>query len=168
LELGLPIDLLPDRSVETVSAWLLKHPSINVVSRDGSSEYASAITKGAPQARQVSDRWHLGKNLSAYVSTLLANALTELRLATQTKTTPQRSRRARRQPETAAVQQAQHIRQAERTQRYEQIMALRTQGMGTAEIADQMNMRGPEPFDIGWLVRVLLTSATPGAESKLI
>src|SRR6266536_3244274 len=140
LELGLPIDLLPDRSVETVSAWLKKPPSLEMVSRDGSSEYASAIKKGAPQARQVSDRWHLGKNLSACVSTLLANALTELRLATQTKTTPQRSRGARRQPETAAVQQAQHIRQAERTQRYEQIMALRTQGMGTAEIADQMNM----------------------------
>src|SRR2546421_657001 len=68
LELGLPIDLLPDRSVETVSAWLKKHPSITVVSRDGSSEYASAITKGAPQARQVSDRWHLVKNLAACVS----------------------------------------------------------------------------------------------------
>ncbi len=52
--------IIPDRTVETVSAWLLKHPSIKVVSRDGSSEYASAITKGAPQARQVSDRWHLG------------------------------------------------------------------------------------------------------------
>jgi len=59
LEMGLPIDLLADRSVETVSAWLKKHPSIDIVSRDGSSEYASAISKGAPQARQVSDRWHL-------------------------------------------------------------------------------------------------------------
>jgi len=151
LELGLPIDLLPDRTVETVSAWLLKHPSITVVSRDGSSEYASAIMKGAPQARQVSDRWHLGKNLSACVSTLLANALTELRLATQTKTTPQRSRGARRKRETAAVQRAQHIRQAERTQRYEQIMALRTQGMGTAEIADQMKM--PARTIRHWLAR---------------
>jgi len=59
LERSQPIDLLPDRSVETVAAWLEKHPSIEVVSRDGSSEYASAIKKGAPQARQVSDRWHL-------------------------------------------------------------------------------------------------------------
>jgi transposase len=50
LERSQPIDLLPDRSVETVSAWLKKHPSIDVVSRDGSSEYASAIKKGAPQA----------------------------------------------------------------------------------------------------------------------
>jgi transposase len=50
LEQGLPIDLLPDRTVETVSAWLRAHPHIDIVSRDGSSEYASAITKGAPQA----------------------------------------------------------------------------------------------------------------------
>jgi transposase len=59
LERGLPIDLLPDRTAETVSAWLQDHPKIEIVSRDGSSEYASAIKKGAPQARQVSDRWHL-------------------------------------------------------------------------------------------------------------
>jgi len=59
LEQGWPLDLLADRSVETVSAWLKKHPTIDTISRDGSSEYASAIKKGAPQAREVSDRWHL-------------------------------------------------------------------------------------------------------------
>src|SRR5690349_23402295 len=63
LERSQPIDLLPDRSVERVEAWLKAHPSLEVVSRDGSSEYASAIGKGAPQAHQVSDRWHLVKNL---------------------------------------------------------------------------------------------------------
>src|SRR5712692_8175299 len=41
LERGLPIDVLPDRTVETVSAWLKEHPSIDTISRDGSSEYAS-------------------------------------------------------------------------------------------------------------------------------
>jgi transposase len=83
LELGLPIDLLPDRSVETVSAWLLKHPSINVGRFDGSSEYASARTYGAPQARQVSDRWHVVKNLAACVSVQLTQSLTQLRRAEQ-------------------------------------------------------------------------------------
>ncbi len=68
LERGLPVDLLPDRTVETVSAWLQNHPKIEIVSRDGSSEYASAIKKGAPQARQVSDRWHVTKNLAGCVS----------------------------------------------------------------------------------------------------
>src|SRR3989440_11657578 len=65
LEQSRPIDLLPDRSAHSVEAWLKQHPSVEVVSRDGSSEYASAIRKGAPQARQVSDRWHLVKNLTA-------------------------------------------------------------------------------------------------------
>jgi transposase len=70
----LPIDLLPDRSVETVSAWLKEHPSLDTISRDGSSEYASAIKKGAPQAREVRDRWHLA-NLAGCVSVLLARSV---------------------------------------------------------------------------------------------
>jgi transposase len=77
LELGLLVDLLPNRSVETVSARLMKHSSIEIVSRDGSSEYASTIKKGAPQARQVSDRWRMVKNLAACVSV----QLTQLRRA---------------------------------------------------------------------------------------
>src|SRR6202030_116094 len=83
LEQGLPLDLLADRTVESVSAWLKKHPTIETISRDGSSEYASAIKKGAPQAREVSDRWHLVKNLAACVSVLLTRSLTQLRRAEQ-------------------------------------------------------------------------------------
>jgi len=37
LESRKPIDVLPDRSVETVSAWFEKYPSIEMVSRDRSS-----------------------------------------------------------------------------------------------------------------------------------
>jgi transposase len=51
LEHSQPIDLLPDRSVETVEAWLKEHPSVAVGRFDGSSEYASAIGKGARTAR---------------------------------------------------------------------------------------------------------------------
>ncbi|MCM3791318.1 transposase [Domibacillus indicus] len=39
-----PIDLLESRTVEEVKSWLVQHPSIQVVSRDGSMEYAKAIT----------------------------------------------------------------------------------------------------------------------------
>jgi len=60
---------------------LQDHPSITLVSRDGSSEYASAIRKGAPQARAVSDRWHLVKNLAACVWVLLAKIFARLRRA---------------------------------------------------------------------------------------
>src|SRR5436305_15252963 len=48
------LDLLPDRQKETVAAWMQTHPEITHVSRDRSSEYASAIAAGAPQAMEAS------------------------------------------------------------------------------------------------------------------
>ena len=58
------VDLLPDRTAATFSAWLKAHPSVEVVSRDRSSDYALAVKEAAPAAVQVADRWHLFKNLS--------------------------------------------------------------------------------------------------------
>src|SRR6266480_7586937 len=140
LERSQPLDLLPDRSVETVSAWLKKHPSLDIVSRDGSSEYASAISKGAPQARQVSDRWHLVKNLAEGVSVQLAESLAQLRRAEQMRTRSETKEREqaseeRHPAQTRAVQHAQSARQAERMARYEHSVALRKQGVKSAEMA---------------------------------
>jgi transposase len=129
LERSQPIDLLPDRSAQTVEAWLKEHPSVAVISRDGSSEYASAIRKGAPQARQVSDRWHLVKNLAACVSVQIAKTLAGLRRAEE-----------RRPARTQAVQQAQQARVAERLARYERISELQKHGMKSGEIARTLGM----------------------------
>ena len=63
LELRRPIEILPDRREETVEAWLLAHPEIEVISRDRGGEYAAAARKGAPQAQQVADKFHLLLNL---------------------------------------------------------------------------------------------------------
>jgi transposase len=144
LEQGLPLDLLPDRSVETVSAWFKAHPQVAIVTRDGSSEYASAIKKGAPQARQVSDRWHLVKNLAACVSIQLAKLLAQIRRVEQaaaiSKEEGKQPSEQRHPARTRAIQQAQMARQAERRARYEHIMALQRQGMKSAEIAVQVGM----------------------------
>src|SRR6266496_1786246 len=59
LELRKPIELLPDRKEATLEAWLRTHPEIEVVSRDRGGEYAAAASKGAPQAQQVADKFHI-------------------------------------------------------------------------------------------------------------
>ncbi|MCX4821568.1 ISL3 family transposase [Streptomyces sp. NBC_01142] len=57
------IDVLPDRTADTLEAWLREHPGIEVVCRDGSATYAEAIRRALPDAVQVGDRWHLWHNL---------------------------------------------------------------------------------------------------------
>jgi transposase len=57
------VDLLADRDAGTLATWLEKHPEVHTVSRDRASAYALGIRKGAPQAIQVADRFHLLVNL---------------------------------------------------------------------------------------------------------
>ena len=72
LELHKPIELLPDRKKETLEAWLRTHPEIEVVSRDRGGEYAAAARKGASQAQQVADKFHLLLNLREKLKELMA------------------------------------------------------------------------------------------------
>ncbi len=72
LERRRPIEILPGRKEETVQAWLLTHPEIEVVSRDRGGAYAAAARKGAPQAQQVADKFHLLLNLREKLKELMA------------------------------------------------------------------------------------------------
>ncbi|MEV6024675.1 hypothetical protein [Streptomyces sp. NPDC052036] len=60
----LPIELWAGRDAEQLAAWLRTHPGIEVVRRDGSLVYRQGITDGAPDAVQVSSRFHLWQGLS--------------------------------------------------------------------------------------------------------
>ena len=52
-------DLLPTRSAKALSDWLAQHPEVVVVTRDRQGVYAQGARRGAPEARQVADRFHL-------------------------------------------------------------------------------------------------------------
>ncbi len=60
------VDLLPERSQESLVAWFRSHPGagVEVATRDRSNIYREGLAKGAPGATHVADRWHLLHNLT--------------------------------------------------------------------------------------------------------
>jgi transposase len=90
------LDLLPDRTAETLADWLRGQPQIAVVARDRSTEYARGIGLGAPGATQVADRWHVLVNLRQAVERWLAGAQARLRRLPPGPGTPADTQPARR------------------------------------------------------------------------
>lgn len=79
LEQRRPIDLLPDRTADTVAAWLGAREGIDIVARDRYREYAIGATAGAPNAVQVVDRFHLLVNAREVVERYVHRVRPDLR-----------------------------------------------------------------------------------------
>jgi len=75
------IDLLPDRTTETATAWMQAHPEIDIVGCDRGGDYAAAARKGAPQAIQCADRFHLTQNLTDRIEVILSRCSPDIRKA---------------------------------------------------------------------------------------
>ena len=170
------INLLPDRTVETVSAWLAAHPEIVLMSRDRASDYATAANLGAPQATQVCDRWHLLKNLSEQVVTFLARMRSQIRQTSAEQAPPreedpleearwkereaseqaQEERRVARQARKTARDHIRETHQAERLDRYQQILQLASQGLSSNDIAARMGLSARSVRH--WVVEGIKTS----------
>jgi transposase len=150
-----PLDVLPDCSPTTIAAWLAAHPSIRLVSRDRGTPIVEGVTRGAPQAIQVADRWHLLKNLGEALERLLVRQRTEWHdaLLTEPPEQPVSERvipasgesdtlRTPRAPTPRAIQAAQErqARQDRRVARYEEARRLSAQGWSLRAIAREMHL----------------------------
>ncbi len=149
-----PVDLLADRSAESVVAWLLAHPGVELISRDRAGSYADAARRGAPSAVQVEDRYHLVANLRGALQKLLDRkraclpTLEETSNAEETSPTavpapPAASMSQKGDGQETSTTQAEALRQLRRGKRYERyhtVVALHRQGLGARTIARQVGI----------------------------
>ncbi len=77
------VDLLDSRECGKVKLWLSTFPNIELVSRDGSTIYHSAINGSHPDSIQISDRFHLVKAISKYMKRII-NGRIEISLTSET------------------------------------------------------------------------------------
>ena len=136
---GGPVDLLRDREADTFADWLKDHPGAEVICRDRAGACADGARTGAPDAVQVADRWHIYHNLCEHAEKAVARHRDCLKEPGLDLPGPQAG--GQRLPDLAqlaadaAVQRAEDSALARRTkERYEQVQALRAQGLGIKPI----------------------------------
>lgn len=148
LERQQPIDLLPDREPATVAAWLKAHPTIEIISRDRGRDYIEGARQGAPQARQIADRWHVLVNFGDAVEHFFRHQTLHLkaaadRLNTQA-TLPDGTGQAMPTLDGASVtgraRQRQTGESARMGARYAQVQALHAEGLEVATIAWELQI----------------------------
>lgn len=136
------VDLLPDRSAETVATWLREHPGVEIVTRDRSTDYARGVTQGAPHARQVADRWHVVGNLRDALERMLDRLRPHLLVLPPDDgpaRRPQRSTdRDRRRGTLDQVRQ--QASRARRYARYADVKRLQADGRAIIQIARELKL----------------------------
>lgn len=136
-------DLLPDRTSDTLAACLQHLPELQIVARDRSTEYAKGIAQGAPQARQVADRWHLLQNLGQAIERYMGRIYAQLRALPPIAAS---SAGQQASPVGQGIfvraktdQIAKKDRRTRRLALYEQIQQLRREGKSIRQIGQQLH-----------------------------
>jgi transposase len=131
---GRVVDLLPERSADSVAAWLDASPDVRVSARDRSDLYADGARRGAPHARQIADRFHLLKNLGEALDRFLQHKRAVIRQAVAPAPAPVPAMPAAPGQPWQERQEADSLRRhAAVLARYERVVALHGK---SAEIAD--------------------------------
>jgi transposase len=140
------IDLLEDREAGSVSAWLKRHPETRIVARDRGGAYAEAAAKGAPQAVQVADRWHLLKNATEALQRFVERHHAALGQAAQRVVQTQRIEASvaeaprSRSMLSSREERGSLERRQKRYARYREVMKLHLQGVSQRGIARALSI----------------------------
>lgn len=147
LERGCPVAMLESRESEVVQAWLEAHPGIEIMTRDRANAYAEACSKGAPQAEQVLDLWHLLKNLFEAVERSVARQHGTIKAAA--KRLQQTSASIPAPPSQPSDQagkpsnrklELRSIREEKRRKRFEEVKMLYARGWSKRRIAKEIGL----------------------------
>ncbi|MEU5943921.1 ISL3 family transposase, partial [Micromonospora sp. NPDC047548] len=126
-----PIDVLPDREADTLADWLQRHPGVEIICRDRGGAYAEGAARGAPDAIQVADRWHLMHNLSEAVR----------KVVTRHRRCLQQAAAQPAQEPTAAPEPATSGRRADNTRsRHAAVQALLAEGLTIRAIMQRLGI----------------------------
>lgn len=137
------VDLLPDRNAKSFSEWLKQHPEVAVISRDRCGLYAEGAVQGAPQAKQVADRFHLVMNLASAVERVLEGNSQQLVLPAPKGEDPAPViLTAISESEVRPNLKASDLRRQRRLALYEQMVILSQAGLSKSAIARQLKVSG--------------------------
>ncbi|ENG1323067.1 ISL3 family transposase [Salmonella enterica subsp. enterica] len=132
-----PLLLLPGRDQRTLTAWFRKYPEIQVVSRDRGGIYSLAAREGAPQARQVADRWHLLKNIGDALERMMYRYMPLIRLVAS-ELSPKKSPEPEPSVSAPSLRRPERLKQQARNKRHKrwtEVIALYNKGCGFREIS---------------------------------
>lgn len=144
------IDILPDRTADTLAQWLAARPGIAFVTRDRMGAYAEGIRHGAPTAVQIADRFHLVKNAGEVLERVVQRHHAGLRAAAAAVDREAAARNRAYSPElptvlleppaaTWAVRRQPHAH-AQRLARYQDVVALAQHGLGPTAIGQRVGL----------------------------
>jgi transposase len=151
LEHHRPVDVLLGSDEQVLAEWLTSHPGVEIICRDRGASYPRGVSKGAPHARQVLDRWHLLKNVGEVLQRTVAQQVDVLRQADQAVKPASPRQDVNLPPQTASADKPRKPprrklatpspQRAWQLSMFEQVHALAAQGYSPYDIVKRLHLQ---------------------------